>query len=83
MTATPTVDQLKRDIDSARADLIRIESQQDTAQKEMAKLEEEVRELGLDAANLYGEANRIAEDVHTAVTGIQEEIATLTGETAG
>lgn len=81
MKATPTIEQLRKDIESARADLIRIESQQEGAQKELAGLNQEVGELGLDPTNLYGEANRIAEDVETAVEGVQAEVDALTGET--
>lgn len=74
MTATPPIDQLRKDIESARTDLARIEGQQESAQEELAKLEEEAQGLGLDPKKLAAEANRIADDVNAALTGVREEV---------
>lgn len=81
MIATPTIEQLKKDMESARADLIRIENQQEGAKDERTKLIQEATDLKADPDALYEEANRITEDVHTAVAGVRAEIDGLTEET--
>ncbi len=80
MTVTPTIEQLRKDIDSARTDLARLEGQQQSAVAELAKLEAEAKELGLDPTNLIGESTRIRDDVNTAVSAVREEIDSLKGE---
>lgn len=75
---TTTITQLRKDIDSARTDLARIEAQQETAQGELSKLEEEVRGLGLDPkANLSAEATRIMGDVAEALSGVKGEVSSI------
>ncbi len=76
-----TIDQLRKDIGSARTDLARIEGQQESAQEELTKLEEEVQSLGLDPKNLYAEANRIMEDVQVALVGVRQEVDGIVSRT--
>lgn len=80
MTVIPTTEQLRNDIESARTDLARLEGQQQSAEKELVKLEAEATELGLDSNNLLGAASQIREDVDTAVTAVRGEIQALKGE---
>jgi chromosome segregation ATPase len=81
MSISPTIDQLRRDIDSARTDIARIEGQQESAQEELTRLKTEVEGMGLDPANLDTEATRIQEDVDVAVKAVQAETQALTKET--
>ncbi len=80
MTVTPTIEQLRKDIDSARTDLARLEGQQQSAVAELSKLEAEATELGLDPTNLMGESTRIRDDVNTVVSVVREEIDAMKGE---
>ena len=80
MPTIPTTEQLRKDIDSARTDLARLEGQQQSAEEELAKLEAEATELGLDPNDLTGAASQIREDVHTAVTALREAIQALKKE---
>jgi predicted nucleic acid-binding Zn-ribbon protein len=81
MTVTPTIEQLRKDIESARTDLTRLEGQQESAQEELVKLEEEAQNLGIDPAHLTSEAVRIMDDVAEALVGIREEMQVLVKET--
>lgn len=77
----PTIDQLRKDMDSARTDLARIEGQQESAQEELTRLEAESRELGFEPENLSTEANRIMGDVNEALVGVRREVEALVGRT--
>lgn len=73
-----TIDQLKKDIDSTRAAISRVEGQQSSAQEELSKLEQTREELGFDAdANLQSEADGIIADVKAALAGVREEVEGL------
>jgi uncharacterized protein involved in exopolysaccharide biosynthesis len=83
MTIIPTIDQLRKDMDSARNDLARIDGQQQGAREELTKLEVEAGELGIAPDKLNEEATRITEDVYTALQAVQAETQALTKETTG
>ena len=79
-----TIDQLRRDIQSAQTDLVRIETQQSSAQEELTTLEAEVKELGFaPTTDLQAEAQRILDDVQAALTGVQEEVKGVEQRTDG
>ena len=79
-----TIDQLRRDIQSAQTNLVRIETQQATAEEELATLEAEVKELGFTpTTDLKAEAQRILDDVQEALTGVQEEVKGVEQRTDG
>lgn len=72
--STPTIEELRTQIDSARTELVRREAAQESAASELATLEAEVQEMSLDPATLVEEAERIRADVATAVDVVWEEI---------
>lgn len=75
---SPTIDQLRSDIKSAETDLTRVEAQQAAAEEELATLEAEVKELGLDpSADLHAEAKQILDDVNAALLGVRGEVETV------
>ncbi len=79
-----TIDQLRRDIQSAQTNLIRIETQQSTAQEELTTLEAEVKKLGFTpTTDLQAEANQILEDVQAALTSVEEEVKAVEQRTDG
>jgi hypothetical protein len=83
MSVTPTIQQLRKDIESAQADLTRVEAQQEGQETELTGRKDEVRELGFDPdENLHTVAGQIMEDVHAAVAGVQKEVETVVGRTA-
>jgi uncharacterized protein (DUF3084 family) len=82
MTLIPTVEQLRKDIESSSTDLARIEGQQESAQEELAKLQAEAEELGIKPDNLSAESRRILDDVNTAVEAVREEIQSLSRKTS-
>ena len=80
MTTVPTIDQLRKDIASARTDLARLEGQQQSAAEELSKLEAEAKELGLDPDGLAAAASQIREDVNIALESVQADIQELKEE---
>ena len=78
---TPTIDQLRKDITSARTDLTRLETQQEGAVAEKTKLEAEAKELGAaDVTELNSKAVAIRADVNAAITSVREEMQSLQEE---
>lgn len=75
--STPTIEQLRQEIDNARKELTRREAAQESAASELATLEMEVQEMSLDPETLVEEAERIREDVATAVDVVWGEIKEL------
>ncbi len=80
MTAPPTIDQLRKDIESARTDLARLEGQQQSAETELSKLEAEAKELGLDPNGLAEAASQIRGDVNIALASVHDDIQALKKE---
>ena len=72
-----SVEQIQKDITSARTALARLEGQQEGNQEELAKLHAEAKELGIAPDKLAEEADRIQEDVEAAVKGVGAEVDVL------
>ncbi len=77
------IDRLREDIASARADLNRIEGQQDTAQHELEQLQEEATQLGFstDATKIREEVTSLQDDVKAALETVQEEVDSIGRDT--
>jgi len=73
------IDRLREDIQSTRADINRIDGQQETAQIELEHLQEEAEKLGFspDAAKIRQEVTTLETDVTAALKSVQEEVASL------
>lgn len=80
MSILPSIEQLQKDITSARTDLTRLETQQEGSAAEITKMEAEVQGLGIEPDNLTKEVARIREDVNTAVKAVQAEMRALEEE---
>lgn len=85
MSLTATTDQLRQDIDKCRADLARVEGQRERDAEELDKLTKEAEALKFDPdpEKLRTAAQRIREDVETALTGVKQDIMTLRGKAGG
>jgi chromosome segregation ATPase len=73
------IDQLRQDIQSARADLNRIAGQQETAKVQLEQLTEKAEELGFppDATQIRVEVTRLEKDVEAVLEAVQEEVKAL------
>jgi chromosome segregation ATPase len=73
------IDQLRQDIQSARADLNRLAGQQETAKVQLEQLTEKAEELGFppDATQIRAEVTRLEKDVESALEVVQEEVKAL------
>ena len=83
MSIIPTITQLRKDIESASGDVLRIEGQQESAGEELTTLKEEAGEMGIDPKKLREEADRIVGDVNEAYEGVKETIEALSKKTDG
>ena len=77
MSIIPTIDQLRKDMESARNDVVRIEGQQESAGEELTALQAEAGEMGIAPKKLREEADRIVEDVSEAYGGVRDSIQAL------
>ncbi len=68
-------------MDSCRSDLAKIEGQQESAEAEIAALNEEAKELGVEPGDLRDESIRIVDDVQEALGAVKEEVTNVTGRT--
>ncbi len=73
------ITQLRKDMDSCRSDLAKIEGQQESAETEIATLNKEAKELGIDPDDLREEADRIIDDVQEALGAVRGEVTNATG----
>ncbi len=81
MSIIPTIDQLRKDIESARSDVLRIEGQQESAGEELTALKAEAGEMGIAPTKLREEADRIVEDVNEAYEGVRDSVEALSKKT--
>ena len=72
-------DRLREDIQSTRADISRIEGQQETAQIQLEHLQEEATKRGFssDATEIRQEVTTMEVDVATALQNVREEVESL------
>lgn len=72
-------DRLRDDIQATRADISRIEGQQETAQVQLEQLQKEAKKLGFsdDVTKMRQEVTTMETDVTTALKSVQEEVASL------
>ncbi len=77
------IDRLREDIASTRADINRIEGQQNTAQQELEKLEEEATKLGFstNSTEIRKEVTNLEGDVKSALHLVQEEVESIGRDT--
>ena len=73
-----SVEQLQKDITSARTALARLEGQQEVNKAELDKLYAEAKEIGIAPDKLADEALLIQGDVEVAVKGVDAELDVLT-----
>ncbi len=83
MSIIPIINQLRKDIESAHSDVLRIEGQQESAGEELATLKAEAGDMGIAPKKLREEADRIVEDVNEAYEGVKDSIAALSKKTDG
>lgn len=76
-------EQLRTDIASARADINRIEGQQETAKSALEELEAEVKALGFSTnpVVLIQEVTALEVDVKSTLESLREEVAALGRDT--
>ena len=79
MSTPPTSEQLRKDIESCRSDIARIEGQQESAIATRERLLAEAKELNIEPGDLHKEAMRMREDVALVIASAQEEIANMRG----
>ena len=73
--------QLRKDMDSCRSDLAKIEGQQESAESEVVALEKEAKELGIEPGDLRDESIRIVDDVQVALDAVKGEVTSVTDRT--
>ena len=83
MSIIPTIDQLRKDIESASGDVLRIEGQQESAGEELAALKAEAKDMGIAPTQLREEADRIVGDVNEAYGGVKDSIEALRKKSDG
>ena len=66
-------------MDSCRSDLAKIEGQQEGAETEIAALNKEAKELGIEPDDLREAAERIIDDVQEALGVVRGEVTNVTG----
>ena len=76
-------EQLRADIAATRADINRIEGQQETAKSALAELEAEVTSLGFSTnpMKLVQEVTALEEDVQSTLEALREEVASIGSDT--
>ena len=73
------IDRLRSDIQATRADINRIEGQQETAKIQLEQLLAEAEKLGFpsDATEIRVEVTRLEKDVEAALESVREEVESL------
>lgn len=68
-------------MESCRSDLAKIEGQQESAETEMAALNKEAEDLGIEPDDLREEAERIIDDVQEALGAVRGGVTNVTDRT--